>query len=238
MLDIKLILNVFYEPNNLLKTFIENNTGLYFPINGGSALTKKNSWNELYLHPDNTYDNISDLNLIFNEMTSIYWFWKNYKNMDSLKYVGYNHYRRIFHPLDFVDYDKYDIICAKPIEFKCITVYQQYCIQHKKDDINTLINVLYKFYNITTIANYIELQTFYAPCNMFIMKKELFNEYCEFMFKLLFILKDKIKLDNKDNYQHRALAFLSERLTSFWIYQKMLKDYKIKQINIKYFKNW
>jgi myosin heavy subunit len=46
-------------------------------------------------------DNISHLNSILNEMTSIYWFWKNAKLPE---YVGFSHYRRTFKQSDFEDY--------------------------------------------------------------------------------------------------------------------------------------
>ena len=56
-----------------------------------------------------------------------------------------------------------------------------------------------------------------APCNMFIMKRSLFNKYCEYIFPILFDLVDKIDLSNVDGYQYRQLAFIAERITSYWI---------------------
>jgi len=61
---------------------------------------------------DDTGDNISILNNLLNEMTSIYWFWKN-KELPA--YVGFNHYRRFFKLDDIQDYENYDIIVSKPI---------------------------------------------------------------------------------------------------------------------------
>ncbi|EFO2987654.1 hypothetical protein DQ148_25050, partial [Escherichia coli] len=49
--------------------------------------------NDLGIIGDDTGDNISDKNGTFNELTLIYWVWKNTTNQD---YVGFCHYRRYF----------------------------------------------------------------------------------------------------------------------------------------------
>ena len=50
-----------------------------------------------------------------NELTVIYWFWKNY-DLSKIEYVGYNHYRRFFYDKDIEDYEDWDIIVSKPIK--------------------------------------------------------------------------------------------------------------------------
>lgn len=45
---------------------------------------------------DDTGDNISKLNRNFNEMTAIYWAWKNYDRLGNPEYIGLVHYRRQF----------------------------------------------------------------------------------------------------------------------------------------------
>ena len=84
---------------------------LFFPINGGSKLDDE--WSLTFLQKDNAYDNISELNPLLNEMTAVYWFWKNYKPLPD--YVGFNHYRRFFKKADILDYSQHDIIISKPI---------------------------------------------------------------------------------------------------------------------------
>ena len=63
------------------------------------------------------------------------------------------------------------------------------------------------------------------------MKKELFFEWCEFIFPILFDLETVIDLTGRDNYQKRALCFLTERIFGFWCHKK-LTTHTIKEINM------
>ncbi|MBQ0066989.1 MAG: DUF4422 domain-containing protein [Phascolarctobacterium sp.] len=62
-----------------------------------------------------------------------------------------------------------------------------------------------------------------AYYNMFVIKKELFNEYCIWLFSILFETERKIDLSSYDDYQKRVFGFLAERLFSVWIDYKKLK---------------
>ncbi len=64
---------------------------------------------------------------------------------------------------------------------------------------------------------------FMFPCNMFVMRKEIFFEYCQFMFPILADIIPIINVSGRDNYQKRAVSFLSERLTSLFI-MRVMKD--------------
>lgn len=231
-MSLKIIVNVFYQPSKFLNQLMEMDDGrLYYPINGGCSLKNNNppSW----LHFDDSGDSISQHNHVLNEMTSIYWFWKNYdwKNLD---YVGFNHYRRFFNPKNFVDYRKYDLIVAQPYQFKHVNLEQQYRYCHTSNDFDALLNVLQK-YSIffKDFKKYCQQKKMIAPCNMFIMKSHLFDTYCTFMFPLLMQLLNCIDLNGRSSYQHRALAFLSERLTSWWMSTKQ-QQLITKQIPIEF----
>lgn len=60
-------------------------------------------------------------------------------------------------------------------------------------------------------------------CNMFIMRKELLNEYCNWLFDILFELEEKIDISDRDDYQKRVFGFISERLFNVWIEKKSPK---------------
>lgn len=43
---------------------------------------------------DDTGDNIFHLNRSLNELTAVYWAWKNYDKWGNPDYIGFMHYRR------------------------------------------------------------------------------------------------------------------------------------------------
>lgn len=238
MQNLKIILNIYQSPNNILRYLIDNNKHLYLPISGGSKLINCDKWcNNNLIFDIKLFDNISNLNYKLNEMTSIYACWKNYNYMTNPNYIGFNHYRRLFNPKDFTDFEKYDILVGKRYKFNN-TLLEQYKNVHHEFDINVMIGLLQKYFNKDEILNFMNQTELYAPCNMFIMKKELFFNYCNFIFPILFKLEKMIKLDTSNKYQFRALAFLSERLTSFWMKMQLKQNKNIKEIPIVFFKEW
>ena len=73
---------------------------------------------------------------------------------------------------------------------------------------------------------------------MFVMKKKIFEDYCEFIFPILFELEKQIDFTGYDNYQKRQLSFLAERLTSLFIYSKKNQGYRVKSLEPLYFEGW
>ena len=53
--------------------------------------------------------------------------------------------------------------------------------------------------------------------NMYIMRSDLYSEYMEFCFGILFKMRDELKIRS-----HRLYGYVSERLFNFWIYQKKI----------------
>lgn len=157
---------------------------------------------------DNVGDNISSKNMLYNEMTAIYWFWKNYP-IDNLDYVGFNHYRRFFKREDFIDsYCRYDIIAMEPIRYALpCTLAEQYAIYHKIEDLDVLTSLLLsidKKMGETFIIYMHRNKVMLAPCNTFIMKTSLFKRWCSFVFPVLSALEHSIcgtsEFMSRDNY--------------------------------------
>lgn len=63
-------------------------------------------------------------------------------------------------------------------------------------------------------------------CNMFVAKKEIFFEYCEWIFDILFKVDKQTDYTNDTVGQRRACGFLAERLTGIFFYELMLKKKK------------
>lgn len=226
---------------------------MYIPINSGNlAVPSKSEFATKHIKfEDEMQDNIAHLNPKLNEMTAIYAYWKNL--MKNADYVGFNHYRRIFATTDFSDIGDYDIIDTRGIRMvfnlSALTgettqnlvntnIKNGYAICHKIEDWNKMEEAVKKTPFYPCFEEWSNQSRLTSPCNMFIMKKKIFEEYCEFIFPILFELEKQIDVSSYDNYQKRQLAFLSERLTSLFIYCKVYQGYKCKTLDTMFFEGW
>ena len=250
-MKIEILLNLYYQPPEMLKDHIEHNNHLYVPMNTGN-LKGTNDWCDKHLsyETDLKY-NIAHLNSKLNEMTAIYAYWKNL--MKDADYIGFNHYRRLFKIEDLNDIAEYDIIDAKPIPMvfnmsyftrspipNCVPtdIKNGYAICHKIEDWNKMECLLKKTPYYVDFEEWSKQNSLTSPCNMFIMKKKIFEDYCKFIFPILFELDKQVDLSGYDNYQKRQISFLAERLTSLFIYSKKNQGYRVKSLEPLYFEGW
>ena len=59
--------------------------------------------------------------------------------------------------------------------------------------------------------------------NMFIMKKEILNQYCEWLFDILFELEKRVDVSKFDNFHARFYGRISELLLDVWINKNNFK---------------
>ena len=218
---------------NDIKIYMITHKQVSFIPNGITPLYVGNGKNEENYIRDNLGDNIANKNKNYCELTGLYWMWKN----DTSNIVGLCHYRRFFgkNKKDiFNESDKrikkilneYDmIVSTKWLSIK--TVYEIYKNKHYSsdlDEIKKIISEKYKDYldSFKTIMN----GHYGYACNMFICKKELLNDYCKWLFDILFDLEKNINLNDRDDYQKRVFGFLAERLLAVWILKNGLKVYE------------
>ena len=67
------------------------------------------------------------------------------------------------------------------------------------------------------------LSDFPAPINIWCMKVRAFRKYCEWLFERVCAIDSKIPYDNQEYrtaYQRRAVAYMGERLFSFWVWSR------------------
>jgi hypothetical protein len=65
--------------------------------------------------------------------------------------------------------------------------------------------------------------------NILVTKKELFDEYCEWLFSIFFEVQKRISLENgEDAYHKRVFGFISEFLLLVWTTVKGLRVYECK----------
>ena len=53
--------------------------------------------------------------------------------------------------------------------------------------------------------------------NMFVMRRDLLNEYCEWLFAVLSELEKRLDISSFDVYQSRVFGFVGERLLDVWL---------------------
>lgn len=194
------------------------------PIQVGSILTEQRICDVC----DDKGDNISSKNREYCELTALYWIWKN----DHSKYAGLCHYRRHFR-LDkamcakLVNSD-IDVILTIPI-LNFPNVRSAYVHDHIESDWNVMMDAIKKLHSeyIGTAQDF-QNGNFYYAYNMFITRKEIFDDYCAWLFPiLLYCEQNCVKKENK--YQNRYIGFLAERLLSIYFLHN--KDsYKIVHI--------
>jgi hypothetical protein len=184
---------------------------------------------------DNVGDNISSKNKNYCELTALYWIWKN--SNDDI--VGLEHYRRMFlndniSEIGLLNEDEilsilssHDIIVPTLYNNKIRTVYQHYVEDHKKRDIELVQNIInFKYPEYNNSFNQVMNSKYEYGFNMLITRKDILDEYSQWLFDILFDLESKIDISKYDEYQKRVYGFLSERLFNVWL---KYKKYNVKE---------
>lgn len=193
---------------------------LYLPILVGAD---KNFNGQKGFQLDNEGINISSKNPNYNELTAIYWAWKNLNNVDA---VGLVHYRRLFsfgfkRDLNSVLtkkqveklLEKAPVILPKKRNYYIETIKSHYTHSHYRKSLDVLRQVLKNDYpkylsSFDDLMNKRSAHMF----NMFIMKTPYFNEYCEFVFSVLSKVEKQIDISNYSVQEARVFGYLSELL--------------------------
>ncbi|MCI7612881.1 MAG: DUF4422 domain-containing protein [Selenomonadaceae bacterium] len=189
-------------------------------------------------------DNIADFNLLINECTAIYWMWKHSK----VDIIAINHYRRfwkkegnsdniinnIVHADDIQKYlSEYDLIVNEPFvreEYNgiCDQLYETIDDVAFEEGWNIMLDVIREKQPdyLVYFRQVMEGCIFY-PCNMFATRKEIFDEYCEWLFSFIVDAAKRIDVSNYDDYSKRVIGFFAERMLTVWL---MAHNYKIKTL--------
>jgi len=177
------------------------------------------------------------------------------KNVELKKYVGFCHYRRYFSFMDKIPnmdaiFSLYDVVMGKKLRF-LNTIEKQYALCHNVDDLMIVRGIIKDKYEdyLETFDNFMKSKTMY-PYNMFIMKKEDFLEYMDFIKGVLDeyvsivgtdiekrISENKEKYlknfypSSTEEYQYRIGGYLAERLTNVFVLKKFnnILTYPIKK---------
>lgn len=177
-------------------------------------------------------ENIAQYNDRINELTGLYWIWKN---TDS-EYVGLSHYRRFFD-----NGGRLDRAAA------------QWILEDGNDIILCPILLNWTMYHNIEMASGIDLarrgyeafhemirerQPDYLPafehvmghgllyrCNLFVTRREIMNAYCEWLFSFLTDATDMVDVSGCGGYEHRVCGYYGEAMWTVWLRNQNLRVY-------------
>lgn len=210
---------------------------VYLPIQLGSAYA-----DEIFGYQrDDQGENISLKRPYYSELVALYWAWKNLK----CDYLGLCHYRRYFaHSvrannkqgekrdiLHREDYEKilreYDAILPKKFNLENLDIAGQYKKCHHTEDLVKTRDIVRRLYpEYKDVFDQIMGNHEMYACNIFVMKKKIADEYCTWLFPILFELEKQSNMRTYDEYQARVCGYMSERLFNVWLATKNLKIYE------------
>lgn len=198
------------------KLFEDSHSPFTYNIQVGAALTDV-SIEDI---KDNSGDNISSRNQDYCELTALYWAWKNDTTSD---YIGLCHYRRKFVVTEEIMYyimnENYDAVYTIPKlldngmreEF----VERNYFIT---DEMWNLVTKALEKLSPDYLGSWYEFADSYfsVSCNMSIMRKDVLDKYCSWLFPILKEI-DSFYLSQGIQRNDRYLGYIAECLNTVYI---------------------
>lgn len=177
---------------------------------------------------DNTGDNISDKNPTYNELTAIYWGWKNLTDLDAMGLVHYRRYLSFTHKKNLSSVlttkqvnellKKYDIILPEKRRYYIETNESHYLHAHHHEPFEVMERIIKEDYpEYYPSFKKVMKRTWAHMFNMFIMKSKPLNEYCTWMFDVLNKVEQQTDISSYSTYEKRVYGFLSELLLDVWL---------------------
>ncbi len=223
-------------------SFTPENNKYLLPIQVGTSLADERFPGMLH---DDEGENISDKNKMYCELTAQYWAWKNCPDADYYGFWHYRRYfsfnenetKLTYKPVlnydalkeSYIDErhiaevcEDYDIII--PDEWKYdedgrrLNIYDHWSKHFNKSDLDITVKVILnkypQYYDAVMDILHSDKAIF---CNMFIMKKELFEEYSAFCFDILEEVESLIDQKRYNIEEYRTLGHIAERLLAIFV---------------------
>lgn len=208
------------------------------------------------LHPDvnhtfqgdNTGDNISAKNAHYNELTAIYWGWKNL-DVDAMGLVHYRRYlslkggKSLDNVLSMDEaqrlLSKYDVILPKRRNYYIETNKSHYLHAHEHEPFKIMEKVIKTDYpEYAESFDKVMDRTWAHMFNMFIMKREPLDKYCTWMFDILGKVEKQVDISSYNTYEQRVFGFLSELMLDVWLdHNPQYSTHEVKYVFMEH-TNW
>ena len=212
----------------------------YYPVHVGSF--DKNSIRGF--QRDDVGDNISVKNPNYCELTGLYWAWKNLE----AGYLGLAHYRRHFASKCFGEKKSRvatgkqlleaaaisGIVLPKARRYYIETNYSQYVHAHHSEDLEITRDIIAE-QDASLLRKYDEVmdRTYGHRFNMFIMRRDLADAWCEWLFGLLSELESRLDIGDYSSNDARVFGFVAERLIDIWIEGNGLAYAEMQVVNLE-----
>ncbi len=204
---------------------------VYVPVQVGAAGKKS-----FGIQRDDEGDNISEKNPGFCELTGLYYGWKNL-SCDAMGLVHYRRYLagegRLFFarkPLSGREASallkKYDILVPKKRNYVIESLYSHYAHTLDVRQLDLARQIITE--SDPKMLPYVDLvynRSWGYMFNMYLMKKELSDEYCSWLFPILFTLEERMTkahlTDGMNDFEARLYGRVSEILFNVWLLYKL-----------------
>lgn len=230
-------INIFIPYSAIVPVY---STKIFHPIFTGEVNTKLVT----EALQDSTGKNIFEKSTVYGELSLYYWVWKNFKqNSDYVGFCQFYHFMdftsdsKVFAPFNLIYLDEfaelfknyseenvlnfaqgYDVVVPAKIPLNT-SLYEQYLSNHKKEDLDLATDVIKELYpDYTQAVDAAMAANFMFPLGNFIMKKNVYNDFCEWLFNVLSELEKRIDWSNYGRYRDIVSStFASERFFNIWL---------------------
>ncbi|WP_281672908.1 DUF4422 domain-containing protein [Pseudoramibacter alactolyticus] len=204
---------------------------MYLPVHVGAEGKTDAGGNPLDLGytKDNFGDNISEKNSAYCELTGLYWAWKHL----DCDFIGLVHYRRHFtdgskkkNPFESVltyeklapMLDRYPVFVPKKRHYYIETLYSHYAHTHYAEQLDVTREIIAEHYwDYLAAYDRVAAQRYGYMFNMMIMRRDLTDAYCTWLFAILEELENRIDDSKLDAFQGRFYGRVSEILLNVWL---------------------
>lgn len=219
---------------------------VYLPIQVGAAGKESLGWQR-----DDEGDNISAKNPNYCELTALYWAWKN---LDA-DYIGLCHYRRYFtrkevhstaakkaQILTGTEWEtllnQNPVIIPDKRKYYIETNESHYKHAHHPEGLDATKEIIRAEYPEYLLSYETVMQRTWAHMfNMFVMRKDLYDEYMRWMFSILFELERRLDITGWSVYEARVFGFVSELFLDVWLEKQQL-SYAEQNVSFLEKQNW